>query len=453
MSAPSLLRRTGQAPSRMTRPIDCEQFLPADEFAPPISPAVGSDHGRLLGIERWLARLMLQSLGSPPVKLVLWNGEEFGSPDANPVARILVHDRAAFWKLLFDPDIQFGDGYADGRLEVEGDLVAMLEAVSRSRMAAGRSGSLLSVVVRRAVHRARANSRSGARKNIHHHYDIGNDFYRLWLDNEMVYSGAYFSSPTMTLEAAQLAKLDYVCRKLWLKPGETVVEVGGGWGALSLFMARRYGVTVKSFNIAKEQLLYARRRAEAEGLDARVEFIEDDYRNITGRFDALVSLGMLEHVGASHYREFGRMMNRCLASSGRGLIQSIGQDRPDDFSPWIERRIFPGAYPPALREMADLFEPSGFSILDVENLRLHYAMTLRHWLDRFEASSAAVARMFDDRFVRTWRLYLAGSCAAFSGGGLQLFQVLFARPGANGIPWNRSRLYGESTGLQPAAVC
>jgi cyclopropane-fatty-acyl-phospholipid synthase len=296
------------------------------------------------------------------------------------------------------------------------------------------------------VHRARANTLAAARENIHHHYDVGNDFYRLWLDNEMVYSGAYFPTAAMTLEDAQRAKLHYVCRKLWLTPGETVVEVGGGWGALALLLARDYGVTVKSFNISKSQILYARRRAKAEGLDSRVEFIEDDYRNITGRFDALVSLGMLEHVGARHYREFGQMMHRCLGPNGRGLIQSIGQDQPGDVNPWIDRRIFPGAYPPTLREMSDLFEPSGFSILDVENLRLHYAQTLRHWLERFEASAERVAGMFDSRFVRMWRLYLAGSCAAFASGALQLFQVVFARPGVNDIPWTRSELYATRAG-------
>jgi len=378
--------------------------------------------------------------------LVLCDGQEISESAVAPVARILFRDRATFWKVLLNPSLQFGDAYSDGRLEVEGDLVAFLEAVHRARIAAGTTGSRLPVALLHGMHRAQANTRAAARENIHHHYDIGNDFYRLWLDNEMIYSGAYFPTADTTLEDAQRAKLHYVCRKLRLTPGETVVEVGGGWGALALLLARDYGVTVKSFNISKSQILHARRRAKAEGLDSRVEFIEDDYRNISGRFDALVSLGMLEHVGARHYREFGQMMHRCLGPSGRGLIQSIGQDQPSDTNPWIDRRIFPGAYPPTLREMSDLFEPSGFSIIDVENLRLHYAQTLHHWLERFEASAERVAGMFDARFVRMWRLYLAGSCAAFAGGALQLFQVVFARPGMNEIPWTRSGLYTAETG-------
>jgi cyclopropane-fatty-acyl-phospholipid synthase len=447
MSVSSLRQRAGRMPPEAVEPCGRQQPMATDDRALSMVPCTGAAGGRVLGIERRLAHRMLQAVGQPSVHFVLWNGEEIAESNVVPVARIWLRDRATFWKMLFDPDLEFGDAYGDGRLEVEGDLVALLEAISRSRMAVRRSGSLLPAALYSALHRARVNSLSRARENIHHHYDIGNDFYKLWLDDEMVYSGAYFSSPTMTLDAAQRAKLDYVCRKLWLKPGETVVEVGGGWGALALWMARNYRVTVKSFNISKQQLLYARQRAKAEGLDAQVEFIEDDYRNITGRFDALVSLGMLEHVGAGHYREFGRMMDRCLGPAGRGLIQSIGQDQPDEVNPWIERRIFPGTYPPTLREMTDLVEPSRFSLLDVENLRLHYAKTLRHWLNRFEASAAAVARMLDDRFVRMWRLYLAGSCAAFTGGGLQLFQVVFARPGVNSVPWNRAHLYAESTGL------
>jgi cyclopropane-fatty-acyl-phospholipid synthase len=395
----------------------------------------------VLAIERWLAQRMVQAMGGPPVGLVLWNREEIAPAEALPIVRVIFHDRATFWKVLFDPDLQFGEAYSDGRLEVEGNLVALVETVHRTKVSAGKSVGLLPSFLWRWLHRARSNTLSTARENIHHHYDLGEDFYRLWLDEEMSYSGAYFSSPEMSLTEAQRAKLHYVCRKLWLRPGETVVEVGGGWGALALLMARDYGVTVKSYNISRSQILYARLRAQAEGLDSRVEFIEDDYRNISGRFDALVSLGMLEHVGRRHYREFGRMMDRCLAPNGRGLIQSIGQDRSAPISPWIEQRIFPGAYPPTLSEMSDLFEPAGFSVLDVENLRLHYAKTLRHWLDRFEASAETVAVMFDDRFVRLWRLYLSGSCAAFTSGTLQLYQVVFARSGVNNLPWSRAPLY------------
>ena len=263
----------------------------------------------------------------------------------------------------------------------------------------------------------------------------------------MVYTCAYFSSPDMSLEQAQFAKLDHVCRKLRLQPGEKVVEAGCGWGALALHMARHYGVMVQAYNISREQIAFARQRARAEGLDGQVEFIEDDYRNVRGEFDAFVSVGMLEHVGTEHYRELGAVIDRSLRDSGRGLIHSIGLNYPRHMDAWTERHIFPGACPPTLAQMMQIFEPFDFSVLDVENLRLHYARTLEHWLQRYEDNAGRVSEMFDAAFVRAWRLYLAGSLTAFRSGGMQLFQVTFTRPDQNQLPWTRQYLYtGESDG-------
>jgi len=257
----------------------------------------------------------------------------------------------------------------------------------------------------------------------------------------MAYTCAYYPTPAATLDEAQVAKMDHVCRKLQLKPGESVVEAGCGWGMLAMHMARRFGVRVRAFNISHEQIAWARERAEREGLSGRVEYVEDDYRNISGRYDAFVSVGMLEHVGIKNYTALGGVVQRCLGGRGRGFIHSIGRNRPAPLQPWIERRIFPGGHPPALSEMARIFEPWDLSILDVENLRLHYAQTLRHWLALFEGANERVRSMFDEKFVRMWRLYLAGSIAAFATGSLQLFQVLFAPGESNDVPWTRAHLY------------
>ena len=245
----------------------------------------------------------------------------------------------------------------------------------------------------------------------------------------------------MSLVEAQQAKMHHVCRKLRLQPGERVIEAGGGWGGFALFMARHYGVQVRSFNISTEQIAWSREWAKQQGLEGRVDFVEDDYRNITGRYDAFVSVGMLEHVGPGNYREMGALIERVLTDEGRGLLHSIGRDRPQPLNPWIARRIFPGAYPPTLQEMSEIFEPNGLSVLDVENLRLHYARTLQHWLENFEAHVDDVEAMFDEAFVRAWRLYLAGSNRAFVHGTLQLFQVLFSRTGMNAIPRTRAHVY------------
>ena len=233
-----------------------------------------------------------------------------------------------------------------------------------------------------------------SRQNVHHHYDLGNDFYKLWLDEQMLYTCAYFPTPDATLEAAQIAKMDLVCRKIRLRPGERVIEAGCGWGALALHMARHYGVRVQAFNLSTNQIAYARERAAREGLADRVEFVEDDYRNVSGTFDAFVSVGMLEHVGLENYGDLGRVIDRTMGADGRGLLHFIGRNRPEPLNAWIVRRIFPGAYPPTLREVcAGVLEPQMLSVLDVENLRLHYAKTIEHWRHRFEASADSVREM------------------------------------------------------------
>ncbi|HTN93848.1 MAG TPA: cyclopropane-fatty-acyl-phospholipid synthase family protein [Gallionella sp.] len=391
-----------------------------------------------LAVEKLLVARAMRAFGNPPVQVVLWDGQEITDYKGNAVARVLIRDRGALFKLFSDPELYFGELYSDQRIEVQGDLLEFLDAVYRVWPLASESrvGMLLS-----PFYDARRNTLSGSRRNIHHHYDIGNDFYKLWLDERMLYTCAYFPAPDISLEDAQLAKMDHVCRKLRLKPGEKVVETGCGWGALALHMAKHYGARVTAYNISTEQIAFARQRAKTEGLEGQVEFIEDDYRNVSGKFDVFVSVGMLEHVGTDHYQELGAVIDRSLKKDGRGLIHSIGLNYPRPMDPWTERNIFPGANPPSLAQMMQIFEPYDFSVLDVENLRLHYAKTLEHWLQRYENNVDRVTEMFDMSFVRTWRLYLAGSLTAFKTGGMQLFQVSFTRACNNEIPWTRQFLY------------
>ena len=402
-------------------------------------PATGTSRDRteesVTAIDRWLLDCVQRGLGSAPVRFALWDGSESRTRPAQSIGRIIIHDRAMLAAVAWNSDLYLGEGYTSGRVDVEGDFVTVLEAVDRAALERPpeRQWSFLRTI-------RQGGTLTHSRQNIHHHYDIGNDFYRLWLDDEMLYTCAYFPSPEVDLETAQRAKMKHVCRKLSLRPGDTVVDAGCGWGALALYMARTYGVTVKAFNISHEQIMYAREHAAREHLDRQVEFIEDDYRNIRGTFDAFVSVGMLEHVGLAHYSTLGCLIDRCLdRRHGRGLLHFIGRNRPGELNAWIRRRIFPGAYPPTLCEVTGhVLEPWNMSVLDVENLRLHYAKTLAHWRTRFEAASGEVARMFDEPFVRAWRLYLAGSEAAFSTGWMQLFQLTFARGTTNEIPWRRT---------------
>ena len=397
----------------------------------------------MFATEKMLLTKLMREIGNPPLQIVLWNGNVISNHGDSAVAKIYIRDRGALLKLITDPELYFGEMYMAQRIEVQGNLLDFLDAIYKALLT--RNRSRIGKMLLTHLADARRNTLVGSRRNIQHHYDIGNDFYKLWLDQRLLYTCAYFPDQSTSLEDAQLAKMDHVCRKLQLKPGEKVLEAGCGWGALALHMARHYGVTVQAYNISKEQMSFARGRAVAEGLDGKVEFIEDDYRNVQGKFDAFVSAGMLEHVGTDNYQALGEVIDRSLKDKGRGLIHSIGLNFPRPMDAWTERHIFPGACPPSLAQMMQIFEPYDFSVLDVENLRLHYARTLEHWLQRYEDNIDLVTEMFDAEFARAWRLYLAGSLTAFKNGGMQLFQLTFARADNNQIPWTRQFLYEPQT--------
>ncbi|HEX4023198.1 MAG TPA: cyclopropane-fatty-acyl-phospholipid synthase family protein [Steroidobacteraceae bacterium] len=404
----------------------------------PASTSAGARSGSLEA--RLLGRL-LSSLGDPPIEFLLaWSGERVGPRAVRPVSHVRILDRKVLLGMLRDPQVRFGDAYSAGQVEIDGDLIEFMDIVYRAFARADVDRSLIHRLAG-WVRRPRRNTMAGSRDNIHRHYDLGNDFYALWLGETMAYTCAYYPSAAATLEQAQIAKMDHVCRKLRIGAGDSVVEAGCGWGSLALHIASRYGAKVRAFNISKEQIEFARARAREQGLEGRVEFVSDDYRNISGSYDVFVSVGMLEHVGRENYPQLGRVVRRSLTAAGRGLIHSIGRNRPAPLHPWIERRIFPGAYAPSLAEMTQIFEPFGLSVLDVENIRPHYALTLRHWLERYERTVDRVRSMFDERFVRMWRLYLAGSAAAFETGTLQLFQVLFTTQENNAVPLTREFMY------------
>jgi cyclopropane-fatty-acyl-phospholipid synthase len=379
--------------------------------------------------DRLLVDRLQRSVAAAPLRFELWDGHAAGSEPERAVGTIVFGRRRALLSWVWDPELYLGETYMNGSVDIRGDLEAVLETIYRAWP---------DPVPRR---RARpVNDLPSARANVHAHYDLGNDFYRLWLDRELLYTCAYYPTPEATLDEAQVAKMDRVCRKIGLHAGDRVIEAGCGWGALALHMARCYGARVRAFNVSSEQLAYARERARELGVSDRVEFVEADYRNIDGTCDVFVSIGMLEHVGLEHFETLGRIMVRTLGRDGRGLLHFIGRNRPAPLNPWIRKRIFPGAYPPTLGEVCGrIFEPWNLSVLDVENLRLHYAATLAAWRQRFRDVADEVRTRFDEAFVRGWDLYLAGSQAAFATGTMQLFQVVFAPGASNAVPWTRDR--------------
>ncbi len=386
-----------------------------------------------------IARRLHSRLGSAGLRIELHDGNAVGAPRAEATAVLRLTDATAPFALALDPELAFGDLYSAGRLQLTGSLVDFLCLTHQNPVDFGLRARVLRsagapAAWRQALGRATGNAR--------HHYDVGNDFYALWLDERMVYTCAYFARPEMSLEEAQVAKLDLVCRKLRLRPDQSVLEFGSGWGALALHMARAYGARVRAFNVSLEQVEWAREQAEKQGVAARVEFVLDDYRNASGRFDAFASVGMLEHVGPGNYEELGRVIERSLAPEGLGLIHTIGRSQPYRLNRWITTRIFPNAHAPSLSELMPIFEPRDFAVLDVENLRLHYALTVEHWLARYRKNRRLIDEQVPAETARAFELYLAGTLAAFRVATLCLYQVVFSRARNDAVPWTRADLLG-----------
>jgi cyclopropane-fatty-acyl-phospholipid synthase len=392
-------------------------------------------------LDRWLAARVQRTIAPAGLRLELWDGSS-PAADRPTTGALVVKDRGTLLGLALYPDLYFGETYMAGRLHVRGGLEPVVEGLSRISAASPTWWE------RTSARLALPNTLRGSRQNVHHHYDLGNSFYERWLDDDMVYTCAYFADPATPLEQAQRSKLDLVCRKLRLRPGDTVVEAGCGWGALARHMARHYGARVKAFNVSREQLTYARARAAREGLSSLVEFIDDDYRNVRGRYDAFVSIGMLEHVGRRRFKTLAEVLHRSVRrDGGRGLLHFIGRDVPRPTNAWIRKRIFPGGYIPTVAEVSThVLGPAEMSIVDVENLRLHYARTLAHWSARFAACREWVRGDFGEEFARAWELYLAGSQAAFATGWLQLFQIVFAPRESAPPALTRADLYRNEDG-------
>lgn len=393
--------------------------------------------GRWLGAAARLAGAhILRQAGGPPVRIVLPDGTAVQMADGEAQFTLRIRTWRALAAMAVDPETGFAEQFAAGAVEVEGALEEFCNTIYSHWPRSGSSG-LAARLLAWHLDWTQRRSQRAAKKNIRRHYDLGNEFYRMWLDEEMLYTCAFFPSEEATLEEAQAAKMERVARKLGLEAGERVVDAGCGWGAFALYVARAHGCRVRAFNISEEQIAWARRRCRELGLEGRVEFVLDDYRNITGTYDAFASIGMLEHVGKEHYRDLGEVIRRTIGEKGRGLLHFIGRSRPAPLSAWIRKRIFPGAYAPALSEMLPLLEGGGYHVADIENLRSHYARTLRCWRERFEAAEPQARAMYGEEFARAWKLYLAGSEASFRSGSLELYQVLFGGPRCGKKLWTR----------------
>ncbi|MEZ5849795.1 MAG: cyclopropane-fatty-acyl-phospholipid synthase family protein [Hyphomicrobiaceae bacterium] len=354
----------------------------------------------------------------------------FGDGTGTPV-RVELSDRRLEWQLALNPQLAAGEAYMDGRLVVrEGDIHAFLDLVI-SNMALNQlpSWSMWLEHARYLTRRiAQYNPAGRARRNVAHHYDIDGRLYDLFLDSRRQYSCAYFTTPDTDLEEAQVAKLDHIAAKLDVRDGQTILDIGSGWGGLAVHLAQHSNVHVDGVTLSIEQLKGARARAASEGSSDAVRFHLQDYRALKGTYDRIVSVGMFEHVGINHFDQFFGKVRDLLAPDGVALIHTIGRSGPPCASnPFVTKYIFPGGYIPALSEITAATEREGLLVTDIEVLRLHYAETLRHWRERFRAGWNEARRLRDERFCRMWEFYLAGSECSFRHQGIVVFQIQLAK--------------------------
>lgn len=387
-----------------------------------------------------LRRLLASIIHSGALQVTMPDGQVItvGKGEAGVVMRIL--EPATVWRLLRNPDLALGEAFTDGTLVIDrGTIYDLLELVMKN-LGRGRAPAIVRVNerMRRLFRRLiQHNPVARAKANVEHHYDLSDALYALFLDAGRQYSCAYYLSPSDTLEQAQDAKKRHIAAKLLLRPGDRVLDIGSGWGGLGQHLAQTADVSVCGLTLSSEQLGYATRSTAEAGLSDRVQFHLRDYRHETGRYDRIVSVGMFEHVGVGHYREYFAKVAGLLTDDGVALIHTIGTARgPTTASPWLNKYIFPGGYAPALSEILPAIERAGLGVADVEVLRLHYAFTLRAWRDRFMANRDRAVALYDERFCRMWEYYLAYCEASFRESFLVVFQLQLSRR-ADAVPLTR----------------
>ena len=377
---------------------------------------------------------------------------QFGGPPLPgvPPVGIRLHDRRLHWRLPLNPGLAAGEAYADGTLTIERGSLRDLLALAAANL--GREARSALPLWRLARLWQQYNPIRQAHRNVAHHYDLSEALYERFLDADRQYSCAYFRRPDMTLEEAQEAKKAHVAAKLLLAPGQRVLDIGAGWGGLALTLARAAEIEVLGITLSQEQLTVARRRAEAAGLADRVRFELMDYRQVTGPFDRVVSVGMFEHVGRPNFRTFFAALHRLLTIDGVALLHAIGRAHgPGATNPWMRKYIFPGGYSPALSEVLPAVEAADLFVTDIEILRLHYAETLREWQRRFQARRGEIAQLLDERFCRMWEFYLAGAEMAFRAQGHMVFQIQLTRD-VHAVPLTRDYLAEAEARLGAAAT-
>ncbi len=357
-------------------------------------------------------------------------GEHVHGPGGEPNATIRLHDKKLYRTLFLNPELRAGEAYMDGTLTVDGGIRDLLEvfAYNRDGLRKHPAQKVLKGWLKKIRRYHQRNKTSASRKNVQHHYDLSNEFYRLFLDEDLQYSCGYWPRKGMTLEQAQLEKKAHIAAKLNLKAGDRVLDIGCGWGGMAIYLAQNYDVKVVGVTLSDEQHALGVERVKALDLEDKVDIRLQDYRHVEGPFNAVVSVGMFEHVGIAHYQEYFSKIRDVLTDDGCALVHSIGRKGgPGTTGAWIRKYIFPGGYSPALSETFVEIEKSGLWMTDCEILRLHYAETLLEWDNRFQANRDKAVEMFDEKFARMWEFYLIVSEFSFRHGKHMNFQIQLSK--------------------------
>jgi cyclopropane-fatty-acyl-phospholipid synthase len=390
-------------------------------------------------MEKRLITTLLKQLKHGTLTVTYWDGETQTYGHGAPAAHVILHDPKVFRKMLKSPSVALGEAYMNGDIGVEEPIENLLKLSELN------SFKLSVTFPTKRLPRLNINKKQSQAKQIAHHYDVGNDFYRLWLDKEtMMYTCAYFHTRQDSLVQAQRQKVDHVLRKLQIQPGQSVLDIGCGWGYVLMRAAEKYGATGLGVTLSREQQSYATAEAKRRGLDKQVKFELLNYQDLLQRkqtYDRVVSIGILEHVGTGNHQTYFDVVNHTLKDGGVSVLHSITHQTESPTDPWIDKYIFPGGYIPSVREITSLMADNNFYMFDYENLGQHYALTLEHWWKNFEKHKDTVIKMYDERFYRMWRLYLIGSMNTFKTGNSHLSQWVFKKGQDPAWPLTREYLY------------
>ncbi|MBU3183555.1 cyclopropane-fatty-acyl-phospholipid synthase family protein [Clostridium estertheticum] len=382
-------------------------------------------------------KTLLKSMFSDPFEISFWDGDEEKYGEGESKFKIILNEPIPKGDIINNPSIALGEGYMTKKLEVVGSVQSVIESLYNNKESFLKKSAKYQHLIKKIK-----NSIKRSKDNIEFHYDIGNDFYKLWLDDTMSYSCGYFKNDTDSLYQAQINKINHILKKLNLKEGQTLLDIGCGWGELIITAAKQYKVRAIGITLSEEQFEKVNERIKAEGLEDLVEVKLEDYRELKNlKFDRIVSIGMLEHVGLDNLSEYFHVVNSLLKDKGLSLVHCITGINEGGTNTWIDKYIFPGGHVPAIKTIISDIAEQEFELIDIESLRRHYGKTLEHWAENFENALPIISKSKDETFIRMWRLYLNSCAASFNCGNINLHQILFAKGVNNDLPLTREYLY------------